>query len=258
MSSDMMATLAKTSARLLCGGAPRRRLLAAAAVAVIAAAPARAEGPIVELIAAVKPSVVAIGTGGPRDEILGTGFAVGDGAHILTALHLVRGAPAGGLSVFVGKDRKPVKVTQVAADADHDMVLLKIEGQTLPALRLFLGKQLEEGEEVAFTGFPLGAAHGLYPATHRGTISAILPIAPGKADAADRAEVVAYQLDATSLPGNSGGPMVDPADGSVVGIVDSTYVQDSEGNGADRTPGITFAMPIPPAIELLKKAGLQP
>ena len=72
-----------------------RRLMLAAFLA-FAAMPARADGPIVELIAAVKPSVVAIGTHEetrrPPDVILGTGFAVGDGGHILTALHVVRGA----------------------------------------------------------------------------------------------------------------------------------------------------------------------
>jgi serine protease Do len=250
-----------------------RRILAAIGMLFLTAVPARADGPIVELIAAVKPSVVAIGThddtSRPPDVILGTGFAVGDGGHILTALHVVRGAPAGSLSIYVGQgdDAEIFPVKQVAADPDNDMALLKIEGKTLPALRLFLGKPLSEGEEVAFTGYPVGAVYGLYPATHRGIVSAVTPIAraqvkpgdltPDMIKAIDK-KIMAYQLDATSFPGNSGGPLVDPADGAVVGVIDSTYVQETKDSAADRPSGITFAMPIPPAIEMLKKAGLEP
>ena len=249
-----------------------RRLLLAVFLA-LAAMPARAEGPVVELIAAVKPSVVAIGTHEetrrPQDVILGTGFAVGDGGHILTALHVVRGAPAGSLSIYVGQgdDAEIFRVRQITADADNDMALLKIEGKTLPALRLYLGKELFEGEEVAFTGYPVGAVYGLYPATHRGIISAITPIArsqvkpgdltPDMIRAIDK-KIMAYQLDATSFPGNSGGPLVEPAEGAVVGVINSTYVQETKDSAADRPSGITFAMPIPPAIEMLKKAGLEP
>ena len=64
--------------------------------------------------------------------------------------------------------------------------------------------------------------------------------------------------DVATGPGNSGGPMVDPADGAVVGVINSTYVQETKESAADRPSGITFAMPIPPAIEMLRKAGLEP
>jgi hypothetical protein len=44
----------------------------------------------------------------------------------------------------------------------------------------------------------------------------------------------------------------------VVGIVNSTYVQRTKDSAHDRPSGISFAMPIPPAIELLRGAGLAP
>jgi S1-C subfamily serine protease len=250
-----------------------RKILAVITLFAAMAGPARADGAIVELIAAVKPSVVAIGTHEetrrPVDQILGTGFAVGDGNHIMTALHVVRGAPAGSLSIYVGQGDNaaiyPIK--QVAADADNDMALMKIEGKKLPPLRMFMGKVLEEGEEVAFTGYPIGAVYGLYPATHRGIISAVTPIARAQVSPGDLTpemikaldkKIMAYQLDATSFPGNSGGPLVDPSDGSVVGVINSTYVQETKEHALDRPSGITFAMPIPAAIEMLRKAGLEP
>ncbi|MBI1181721.1 MAG: trypsin-like serine protease [Alphaproteobacteria bacterium] len=250
----------------------RAVLLIVAIAAALAVSPARADS-VVELVAHVKPSVVAVGTHDPArqqvDDILGTGFAVGDGTHILTALHVVRAAGGAGLSVYVGQgdDATIYGVTQIVADEAHDMALLTVDGAKLPALHLFLGPKLDEGQEVAFIGFPIGAVYGLYPATHRGIVSAITPIARTQVKSGDltpdmiRAiddKVIAYQLDATSFPGNSGGPLVDPSDGSVVGIVDSTFVQSTKEHALDRPSGITFAMPIPPAVEMLKKAGLEP
>jgi hypothetical protein len=35
---------------------------------------------------------------------------------------------------------------------------------------------VQEGEEVAFTGYPIGLVLGLHPSTHAGIISAISPI----------------------------------------------------------------------------------
>jgi len=231
---------------------PRMRMAAAAAVLLLAgvAAPARAEGPIVELIAAVKPSVVAIGAG---DDILGSGFAVGDGAHVLTALHVLRGAPRGRLAIRIGQGAaaETAEVKQVAADEENDLALLRIEGRTLPALRLFLGKPLSEGEEVAFTGYAIRPVDQLYASTRRGIVSAIAPVGWGGMKPG------AYQLDVNGVPGDSGGPVVDPSDGAVVGIVNAAHAG-RDDDGADRPSGLTFALPIPPAIEFLKKAGLEP
>jgi S1-C subfamily serine protease len=229
---------------------PRTRRLAAALVLALATAvPAHAEGPIVELIAAVKPSVVAVGGAGG---FVGSGFAVGEGAHVLTALHTLRGI-SGGLAVRAGQGdaARMVRATQVASDPDNDLALLKIEGEALPPLRLFLGRQLSEGEEVALSGFPADPGHGAYPVTHRGVISSVRPV-PGLA----AQPVTAYQLDATGFSGAAGGPVVDPADGAVVGVINEAY--SPGGVSAPERPGISFAMPIAPAIALLKKVGLEP
>jgi S1-C subfamily serine protease len=249
-----------------------RALVTACLVLAFGATAARADS-IVELIAHVKPSVVAVGSHDPArrpvDDIQGTGFAVGDGKHVLTALHVVRSAGVGTLSAYVGKgdDAVVVPLVQVAVDEAHDMALLKLDGDALPALRLWVGDQLFEGQEVAFTGFPIGAVYGLYPATHRGIISAITPTARAQSRSGDltpemiralERQTMAYQLDATSFPGNSGGPLVDPADGTVVGIVNSTFVRETKERALDRPSGVTFAMPITPAVEMLRKAGLEP
>jgi S1-C subfamily serine protease len=111
----------------------------------------------------------------------------------------------------------------------------------------------------------VGAVYGLYHATHRGYISAISPIArpqlrpsqltPDMIRQLNR-QLKVYQLDITSFPGNSGGPVFDIQSGEVVGLVNSTFIKDSKDKGLERPSGITFAMPAHYLVEVLKKAGI--
>ena len=112
------------------------------------------------------------------------------------------------------------EVHRLAVDAGSDLAVLKIDGDPLPALKLRDSDSVREGQEVLMTGFPIGAVLGPFPATHRGMISAITPIAIPQARAAELDPAVirrlatgtfpVFQLDATAYPGNSGSPIYDP------------------------------------------------
>jgi len=65
------------------------------------------------------------------------------------------------------------------------MALLKITGPALVPLRIRDSDSVREGQEVYFTGFPIGAVLGPFPATHRGMISVVTPIAIPQGRAAD-------------------------------------------------------------------------
>ena len=82
------------------------------------------------------------------------------------------------LAVFAGKGKQlsTRQAVTVKIDQQHDVALLKFEGTPLPALSLGQSSRVREGEEYAFTGYPLGIIFGLYPVTHRGIVSAITPI----------------------------------------------------------------------------------
>jgi len=238
-------------------------------------APAVAQPPpgesLVDTIAVVKRSIVALGTfeatRRPPALFQATGFVVDDGNHVLTNAHVIdlELAAKEQLSVFqmAGERLERRPATVVSVDPAHDVALLRIGGAPLPALRL-AREELPEGTWIAFTGFPIGAVLGLYPVTHRGIVSAITPVAspqlsPSMLDVKMirrlRAGYRVYQLDATAYPGNSGSPVYDPATGEVYAIVSSVFVKDTKERILQDPSGISYAIPIRYAAQLLDKLG---
>lgn len=228
-----------------------------------------------DTIELVTPAIVAIGTvQKPRQssvKLTGTGFVVGDGRHVITNAHVlpeeVDASRQEYLAVFTGTGTitKARHALKVELDQVHDLALLRFDGKPLPSLSLDGRSMVREGEEYAFTGFPLGAVFGLHPVTHRGIISAITPIAV-KADHASqldpqqiqllRSSYDVYQLDAIAYPGNSGSPLYHPQTGKVIGIVNSTFVKEGRENVLAKPSGISYAIPIRYAQELLENNGL--
>jgi len=221
------------------------------------------------------PSIVGIGTvqktRRPPAKLVGTGFVVGDGHHVITNAHVIPKeidtARLEYLAVFTGKGNNPQarQAVQLKVDEVHDLVLLRIEGPPLPALPLGQSSRVREGEEYAFTGFPLGVIFGLHPVTHRGIISSITPIAL-QANAASqldptqirrlRSPYDVFQLDATAYPGNSGSPLYHPETGAVIGIVNMVFVKEGRENILAKPSGISYAIPATYARDLLEKAGV--
>lgn len=221
----------------------------------------------------VKSSVVGVGTvqqtRAPAGQLRGTGFAVADGLHVLTNAHVVSMVlnveQQEFLSVFVGRGSDPEvrKAEKVAVDHEHDLALLKILGLPLPVLRLGGDRLIEEGTELAFTGFPIGAILGLYPVTHHGIVSAITPIVTPMDNSRQlnpvlikrlRSAYDIYQLDATAYPGNSGSPLFNPDNGDVVGIVNMVFVKETKESTLEKPSGISYAIPVKYARELLQRA----
>lgn len=250
-------------------------VLAVAAAEMIVSGPVAA-GSLVDTIKQVKPSIVGVGTyqeiTRPPSKLLGTGFLVVDNRHIITNSHVLpkslQVSQREFYCIFVGKGRNAsiVRVEVVMRDDTHDIALLRAEKPIgSKPMNLRPAADLAEGEQVAFTGFPIGTVLGLHPVTHRGIISAKTPIAipqatPKRLDPKMikrlREAFEVYQLDATAYPGNSGSPLYDPANGEVVGIVSSVFVKSSKEKALSDPSGITYAIPIDFAIRMLEKAGL--
>jgi S1-C subfamily serine protease len=173
------------------------------------------------------------------------------------------------VAVFYGSGKRTGsrRAEEVARDERHDISLLRIRGAALPTMRLAGGRKVREGDLFAFTGFPIGAVLGLYPATHRGIVSALtpfaIPVQGGQKLNLKRRKQLAnpftvYQLDAIAYPGNSGSPLYDIKTGAVVAIINAVFVQGSREDILAKPSGISFAIPIRHAITLMRKAGVVP
>jgi S1-C subfamily serine protease len=232
-----------------------------------------------DIVDQVRPSIVGIGTAYPPRQpnrkgdpvsYLGTGFVVGNGLQIVTNAHVIPDQldeeNNQTLAVFSGRgaDAKAHPAKVVATDSDHDLAVLEIQGSPLPALSFGDSDSVREGQEIAFTGFPIGMVLGLYPVTHRGIVSVITPIArpmenSRNLNAAQLAHLRknrfdAFQLDATAYPGNSGSPVYEAETGKVIGVLNSVFVKESRESMLEKPSGISYAIPGRHVRSLLQQA----
>ena len=224
----------------------------------------------------VKQSVVPIGTyertRTPPFAFRGTAFVVGDGTFVVTNAHVLPGVldttrleVLGVLVPGPSADKVEFReAKQVAVDPGSDLAVLKIGGAPLPALQIRNSDGVKEGQPIMFTGFPIGAAIGLFPATHRGIVSSITPIAIPQARSAEldpktirrltTGTFPIFQLDATAYPGNSGSPVFDPATGEVLGVINMVFVKGTKETALTQPSGITYAIPSKFLQDLVQKA----
>jgi len=271
---------------LACDIRPRRApgrvpasLLRLAATLVLLTAPAHT-AELAQTIERIKPSVVGIATfiktRSPSIHFLATGFAVADGRHVITNAHAVAKPletekfETRLVLVSAGGEPQAVSAELLATDPEHDLALLRIGGNPLPALKLGDSDTVREGQMLAFTGFPIGMVLGFHAATHRAMVAAIAPVAlPGLAARQLNPRTISrirdapyriFQLDGTAYPGNSGSPLYDPIDGSVYGVINSGFVQGTRESAISRPSGITYAIPGKYVREMLQRekvAGLE-
>ena len=245
----------------------RRRVLhAACALALVAALPGLARADLVDILPHIKPSIVAVGTyqrtRSPAFQFRGTGFVIGDGLLIATNAHVLPDTVASQdretLVIVVpgdGEQGTVRAVSKVAHERSRDLALLRLEGGSpLPALALAARERVQEGQEIAFTGFPIGGVLGMTPVTHRGIVSAITPIGIPQANSRDLNPALirslskdvfrVYQLDATAYPGNSGSPVFDPQTGEVIGVINMVFVKSTKESVLSDPSGISYAIPV--------------
>ena len=230
-------------------------------------------------ITKVKPSVVILGTykttNSPRFALRGTGFVVGDARQgtsnlVVTNAHVLQQAnEADALTALVIQIKTPQNELQMRpaevleVDKIHDLALLRFEGPAAPALNVGDSGAVQEGQAIAFMGFPIGGALGFSPVTHRGTVSSIAAAALPTPSAQQLNEKTIrglrtgsfniFQLDGTAYPGNSGGPLFDPETGEVLGVVNMVFIKGSRESALSNPSGISFAIPSTFILQLVKR-----
>jgi S1-C subfamily serine protease len=241
----------------------RRQLLALAAASAL---PLAAGAGLPELVAKAKPSVVLVGTyselDSPRFQFRGTGFIVGDGLQVVTNAHVLpepEAEPRADRRLMVqiwrgGQQWEGRGVELQSLARATDLALLRLAGGPMPALPLAGRDMLAEGSEVALIGFPIGGALGFSHVTHRGLVSSVtrITLPQGSARQLNPAAVRQlrdgaidiYQLDAVAYPGNSGGPVLDVASGTVIGVVNMVLTKAGREGALSAPSGISYAIPV--------------
>lgn len=251
----------------------KSRLIVLVLAGIFFAGPVRAD--MTGAIAKVKPSVVLVGTfkstNSPRFGLRGTGFVVGNGNLVITNAHVlppsVEEDAAAGLVIQIRLDQNEWQMraaTLLELDKPHDLALLKFEGPAAPAVTVRDSGAVQEGQAVAFMGFPIGGALGFSPVTHRGMVSSITAAALPMPSArqlneqairslrgAGRFDI--FQLDGTAYPGNSGGPLFDPETGEVLGVINMVFIRGSRESALSNPSGITYAIPSAHILQLLQR-----
>jgi serine protease Do len=219
--------------------------------AVTAPSPVVALPSIADVVALVKPSVVAINTemvaldffNRPLTEQgAGSGWIIDQNGIIVTNNHVVQDSTS--ITVTLDDGRAfDVDPKTVFTDAFNDLAVLKIGVTNLPALKVGDSSKMRVGDWVVAVGNALGqgirATEGIISRT-----KVSLPIDTGQ---------TLYDLLETSAainPGNSGGPLVNLA-GEVIGIT-SAKVAASGVEGMGYAISSETALPI---IQELVKNG---
>ena len=237
-----------------------------------------AHADLASTVAQVKPAIAIVGTykatNSPRFAMRGTGFVVGaqgQGNKLVTNAHvLVPPSDADPQATLVVQLRsgnnswqtRPATVLEV--DSQHDLALLRFDGPAVPALKVGSSDAVQEGQSVAFMGFPIGGALGFSPVTHRAMVSSIAPAAlPSPTASQLNARIIRsartnspfdiFQLDGTAYPGNSGGPLFDPDTGEVLGVVNMVLIKGTRESALTHPSGISYAVPSRHVLEMLER-----
>jgi putative serine protease PepD len=170
--------------------------------------------------------------GSQTQEAEGTGFEIDTKGNILTAEHVVAGADS--IKVTFS-DGSTAKATLVGSDTTTDTGVIHVDvpASKLHPLTLGDSSSVEPGQSVVAIGSPFGLTEtmtaGIVSATSR-SISATNNFTINNA----------IQTDAAINHGNSGGPLIDVASNSVIGVNDQIL---NAGDTNDNA-GVAFAIPI--------------
>ena len=195
---------------------------------------------IADVVAKVKPSVVAINTitydifNRPQ-EGAGSGWIIDEDGIIVTNNHVVEGAE--GITITLANG-ETFPAEAACVDPLTDLAVVKINAQNLPPANIGDSSELRVGDWVVAVGNSLGL--GISATT--GIVSSIdvsLPVSSGQT----LYDLV--QTDAAINPGNSGGPLVN-MNGEVVGIT-------SVKIAAVGVEGLGYAISIDEAIPIIEE-----
>ena len=196
----------------------------------------------------LKKSVVRIVIQKSQGFRTGTGFAINDQGYIATNFHVI--ADADSIKAIPANSSKWYDVEVVAMSRELDLAVVYSPYITLPPIALSLAP-LTIGQEVWPMGYPSGAdlKNNLArnPTVRKGIISRIF------SGAWHTQELRIIQYDASTSPGDSGGPLLDEY-GRAIGVntqASLAFIPDSSGAVIRVSQGIHRASHIGELAKLL-------
>jgi serine protease Do len=196
---------------------------------------------IADVVAAVKPSVVAIDTETTfqifrrsfTQQGAGSGWIIDESGIIVTNSHVVAGAKS---IIVTLDDGRTIKVdpNAVAIDPVNDLAILKIDAANLPAAKVGDSSALRVGDWLVAIGNPLG----LGVSAKEGIVSRLDVSLTVEGQTLDGL----IETSAAINPGNSGGPLVNMK-GEVIGIT-SAKIASIGVEGMGYAISINEAIPI--------------
>ena len=198
--------------------------------------------PVAAVAAGALPAVVNVTTdvfspSGQPGQGVGTGFIVRADGIVVTNCHVVEGATKILVSTSA-KDPDRFDARVIGGDCEHDLAVLKIDGNGLPTLPLGDSSKLVLGQNVVAIGYALALEGG--PTVTSGIVSSLdrtVQVQDPNCDVCrnfTRTYSSVIQTDAAINHGNSGGPLLN-MNGQLVGI---------NSAGADTAENIGFSIAI--------------
>jgi len=162
---------------------------------------------------------------------MGTGVVIDPRGYVLTNYHVVQGVKR--IEVTTS-DRQKTTAKVLAHDPETDLAILKIDlPRELPTIRIGSSSDLMLAETVAAVGNAYGYEHTV-------TVGIISQLGRTVQVNEDQVYRNLIQTDASTTPGNSGGPLLN-LNGEMIGINVAVRI------GAQ---GIAFAIPVNDALEV--------
>jgi S1-C subfamily serine protease len=234
-----------------------------------------------DTIDAIRPSVVQIratgSEGTPQGRTLGTGFLV-TSQFVVTAKHVVDAVDeSAGEALHVAFAGPEVDTPELkmragfigtgghvlAVGADHDLALIRAAdtpelmagltwandvAQPAPRpVRLSDGK-LREGTAIAVSGYPLDEPSLV---TNAGILASSFSLVQATSGFQER-----HLGDFTANPGNSGGPVYEVADGTIVGVCVAGKLTPIVGGVGAHAAGLTVIVPVAELAAFLAGQGV--
>jgi len=212
----------------------------------ITSTPSQSLPSIADVVASVKPSVVAINTEVLTQDFFGrtvpqtgagSGWIISSDGLIITNNHVIADAQTINVTFSDGTSLS-VDTLKVASDAISDLAVLKVNAQGLPAVKIGDATKLRVGDWVVAIGNSLG--EGI-----RATQGIVSRQDVTITDESGQEIFGLIETDAAINPGNSGGPLVNMA-GEVIGITNAKTV-------ATGVEGVGYAISTNEALPLIQE-----